>query len=150
MQPIIIKKPPKNIKQQIFKTAALPAGVPEHIYHFLEQCGGQKCGIKVTEEQLLKVLEENDDYLKPSVRQECRRHVPDVNYKETQKMQRLLNSLYDLISIKMHFETAIWTETLLYIQKLCAKLPCIAGIEEGEGKKGIFSAFPPLWACYAD
>ncbi|XP_078363116.1 uncharacterized protein LOC144647223 isoform X1 [Oculina patagonica] len=63
----------------------LPSGVPEHIYHFPEQYGGQKCGIKVTEEQLLevaefsKVLEENDDYLKPSVRQECQRHVPDAN-----------------------------------------------------------------------
>ena len=63
----------------------LPAGVPEHIYHFPEQYGGEKCGIKVTEEQLLEVaefsevLEENDDYLKPSVRQECQRHVPEAN-----------------------------------------------------------------------
>jgi len=59
VQPIIVKKKEtQKIKQQIFKTAALPAGVPELIYHYPEQYGGQKFGIKVTEEQLLEVLEE--------------------------------------------------------------------------------------------
>lgn len=67
------------------KGKELPTGVPEHIYHFPEQYGAEKCGINLTEEQLLEVaelsdvLEENDDYLKPAVRRECERHLPDTD-----------------------------------------------------------------------
>lgn len=61
----------------------LPAGVPEHIYHFPEQYGGEHCGINITEKQLLEVaeqsdvLEDTDDYLRPAVRRECEQHLPD-------------------------------------------------------------------------
>ena len=67
------------------KGKELPAGVPEHIYHFPEQYGGEQCGISVTEEQLFEVaelsgvLEDTDDYLKPAVRRECERHLPDTD-----------------------------------------------------------------------
>lgn len=68
------------------KGKELPAGVPEHIYNFPEQYGGEQCGINITEEQLLEVAElsdvledSTDDYLKPAVRRECERHLPDTD-----------------------------------------------------------------------
>ena len=67
------------------KKKELPAGVPEHIFHFPEQYGGEQCGIHITEEQLLEVaelsdvFEDNDDYLNPDVRKECERHLPNVD-----------------------------------------------------------------------
>ena len=67
------------------KGKELPAGVPEHIYHFPEQYGGEQCGINLTEEQLLEVaklsdvFEHTDDYLKPAVRRECEQHLPDTD-----------------------------------------------------------------------
>ena len=67
------------------KEKYLPAGVPEHIYHFPEQYGGEKCGINIAEEQLLEVaelsdvLEDTDDNLRPAVRRECERHLPDTD-----------------------------------------------------------------------
>ena len=66
-------------------TTELPAGVPEHIFHFPEQYGGEQCGIHITEEQLLEVaelsdvFEDNDDYLNPDVCKECERHLPNVD-----------------------------------------------------------------------
>ena len=35
----------------------LPVGVPEHIYNFPENYGGEKCGFPITEEQLQEVAE---------------------------------------------------------------------------------------------
>ena len=68
------------------KGKELPAGVPEHIYNFPEQYGREQCGINITEEQLLEVAElsdvledSTDDYLKPVVRRECERHLPDTD-----------------------------------------------------------------------
>ena len=72
-----------NHRSRIQKGKYLPAGVPEHIYHFPEQYGGEHCGITITEEQLLEVaeqsdvLEDTDDYLRPAVRRECEQHLPD-------------------------------------------------------------------------
>ena len=72
-----------NHRSRKQKGKYLSAGVPEHIYHFPEQYGGEHCGITVTEEQLLEVaeqsdvLEDTDDYLRPAVRRECEQHLPD-------------------------------------------------------------------------
>ncbi|XP_046855091.1 uncharacterized protein LOC124448125 [Xenia sp. Carnegie-2017] len=63
----------------------LPAGIPEHIFHFPEKYGGEQCGIDITEEQLLEVselsnvLEDNDDYLRPAVREERKKHLPQIH-----------------------------------------------------------------------
>ena len=44
-------------------------GIPEHIYSFPENYGGEKCGLPITEEQmqevaeLSNVLENTDDFL---------------------------------------------------------------------------------------
>ena len=53
---------------------------------FLNSMGGEQCGINITEEQLLEVAElsdvledSTDDYLKPAVRRECERHLPDTD-----------------------------------------------------------------------
>lgn len=67
------------------KQKELPAGVPEHIFHFPEQYGGDQCGIPITEEELVEVaelsniFEDTDDYLKPAVRNECERHLPNID-----------------------------------------------------------------------
>lgn len=67
------------------KKKELPAGVPEHIFHFPEQYGGDQCGIPITEEELVEVaelsniFEDTDDYLKPAVRNECERHLPNID-----------------------------------------------------------------------
>lgn len=51
------------------KNKELPAGVPEHIYHCPEQYGDEKCGLPLTEDDLLEVarfsevLVDTDDYL---------------------------------------------------------------------------------------
>jgi hypothetical protein len=63
----------------------LPVGVPEHIYNFPEKYGGEKCGLAVTEEQLQEVaelsnvLEGTDDFLSNSFRQECKRHIENID-----------------------------------------------------------------------
>lgn len=63
----------------------LPAGIPEHIYHFPERYGAEKCGIAISDEQLAEiaqlsgVLDGTDDFLDECFRQECERHVPQTN-----------------------------------------------------------------------
>ena len=65
------------------KNKELPNGIPEHIYHCPDQYGGEKCGVPLTEEDLLdvatysEVLVDTDDYLQAEFRQECERHIPD-------------------------------------------------------------------------
>lgn len=50
------------------KAKELPDGVPEHIYMYPQNYGGEKCGLTVTEEQLQEtaelsgVLEGTSDY----------------------------------------------------------------------------------------
>ncbi|XP_046862205.1 uncharacterized protein LOC124455590 [Xenia sp. Carnegie-2017] len=67
------------------KGKELPAGIPEHIFHFPEKYGGEQCGIDITEEQLLEVselsnvLEDNDDYLRPAVGEECKKNLPQIH-----------------------------------------------------------------------
>lgn len=91
------------------KDKELPAGVPEHIYNFPEQYGGERCGIKVTEEQLQEVAEasgvlaeETDDYLEPAVRRECERHLPDID--EIQPNEAKEAYLY----LKAHVDTSVF------------------------------------------
>ena len=62
----------------------LPTGIPEHIYHFPENYGGVKCGIRVSEDDLEQVaklsniFDNTDDYLQPEFRQKCQDIIPDV------------------------------------------------------------------------
>ena len=63
---------------------ALPSGVPDHIYNYPEQYGGEKCGLNVTEEQLQEVAEmsgvlEVSDFLDNAFRLECERHIPNTD-----------------------------------------------------------------------
>ena len=37
------------------KDKVLPSGVPDHIYNYPNQYGGEKCGLDVTKEQLQEV-----------------------------------------------------------------------------------------------
>lgn len=66
------------------KGKELPAGVPEHIYHFPEKYGGEQCGFPITKEQLLEVAEASGicecivDFLTPEIRQECELHLPNI------------------------------------------------------------------------
>lgn len=82
----------------------LPAGVPEHIYHFPEQYGGEHCGINITEEQLLEVteqsevLEDTDDFLRPAVQREREQHLldpDDIQPEETKDAYLYLKSHAD-------------------------------------------------------
>ena len=63
----------------------LPVGAPEHIYNFPENYGGEKCGLPVNEAQLQEVaelsdvLDGTDDYLSNSFRQECERHIENID-----------------------------------------------------------------------
>ena len=86
------------------KEKELPSGVPEHIYNFPEQYGGQKCGFHITEEQLQEVadlsdvLEGTHDYLKPAFRRECERHLPSpgsIEPAEAADAYRFLKSSVD-------------------------------------------------------
>ena len=86
------------------KEKELPSGVPEHIYNFPEQYGGQKCGFHITEEplqdvaDLSDVLEGTDDYLKPAFRRECERHLPSpdsIELAEASDAYRFLKSSVD-------------------------------------------------------
>jgi len=60
-------------------------GVPEHIYQCPEEYGGEKCGISITEEDLLEVaqlsdvLVDTDDYLEEKFRNEYMRHIPNTD-----------------------------------------------------------------------
>ena len=55
----------------------LPTGVPDHIYHFPDQYGGERCGLALTDEQLQEVaelsgvLDGTNDYLNEAFRNEC-------------------------------------------------------------------------------
>jgi hypothetical protein len=75
-----------NHRTRTQKGKELPAGVPEHIFHFPEKYGGEQCGIDITEEQLLEVaelsnviMEDTDDYLRPAVCKECEKHLPKMD-----------------------------------------------------------------------
>lgn len=74
-----------NHRMRRQKHKALQTGVPEHIYHYPQHYGGEKCGLPVTEEQLQEVaelsgvLEGTDDYLEAGFRRECERHIPDTS-----------------------------------------------------------------------
>ena len=63
----------------------LPCGVPDHIYHFPEEYGGQKCGYVISEEHLMEVpelsgiFEEDDDYLDPAFRALCEEYIPNTD-----------------------------------------------------------------------
>ena len=67
------------------KAKELPDGVPDDIYMYLQNYGGDKCGLSVTEEQLQEaaelsgVLEGSRDYLEARLKKECERHIPDTN-----------------------------------------------------------------------
>ena len=66
------------------KNKELPVGVPEHIYTYPERHGGEKCGFRVTDEQLREVAELSNvldgtgDFLPEAFRQECQRHLPNT------------------------------------------------------------------------
>ena len=74
-----------NHRMRKQKAKELPDGVPEHIYMYPQNYGGEKCGLSVTEEQLQEaaelsgVLEGTRDYLEARFRNECERHIPDTN-----------------------------------------------------------------------
>ncbi|XP_028405215.1 uncharacterized protein LOC114527710 [Dendronephthya gigantea] len=63
-----------NHRSRYQRDKELPVGVPEHIYHFPENYGGERHGLPVTEEQLQEVgelsnvLEGTDDYLTDNFR----------------------------------------------------------------------------------
>ena len=63
----------------------LPCGVPDHIYHFPEEYGGEKCGYDISEEQLMEVaelsgiFEEDDDFLDPTFRARCEEYIPNTD-----------------------------------------------------------------------
>ena len=63
----------------------LPCGVPDHIYHFLEEYGGERCSYIISEEQLMEVAElsgifdEDDDFLDPTFRARCKEYIPNTN-----------------------------------------------------------------------
>ncbi|XP_020908948.1 uncharacterized protein LOC110246907 [Exaiptasia diaphana] len=67
------------------KNKELPTGVPEHMYHCPEEHGGEKCGISITEEDLLEVAQlsdvliDTDDFLEENFRNECMRHIPNTD-----------------------------------------------------------------------
>lgn len=67
------------------KNKELPTGVPEHIYTCPNQYGAEKCGHVITEEQLREVaefsgvLDNTDDFLDDTFRQECQRHILDTD-----------------------------------------------------------------------
>ena len=66
-----------NHRMRKQKAKELPDGVPEHIYMYPQNYGGEKCGLTVTEEQLQEtaelsvVLEGTSDYLEARFRTEC-------------------------------------------------------------------------------
>ena len=74
-----------NHRMRKQKAKELPDGVPEHIYMYPQNYGGEKCGLTVTEEQLQEtaelsgVLEGTSDYMEARFRTECERHIPDTN-----------------------------------------------------------------------
>jgi hypothetical protein len=75
-----------NHRTRTQKGKELPAGVPEHIFHFTEKYGGEQCGIDITKEQLLEIaelsnviMEDTDDYMRPAVRKECENHLPKMD-----------------------------------------------------------------------
>ena len=59
-------------------------GIPDHIYSFPALYGGQHCDFQLSDEDLQEVadlsgvLQSNTDYLEPSFRQECERHIQDA------------------------------------------------------------------------
>ena len=67
------------------KNEELPICVPEHIYTCPNQYGGEKSSHAIAEEQLREVaefsgvLDNTDDYLGDTFRQECQRHIPDTD-----------------------------------------------------------------------
>ena len=66
------------------KNKELPVGIPDHIYSFPALYGGSHCGFQLSDEDLQEVadlsgvLQSNTDYLEPSFRQECERHIQDA------------------------------------------------------------------------
>ena len=66
-------------------TKELPTGVPDHIYNFPEQHGGERCGHVVHEEHLKEVaelsgaLEGTDDFLDPAFRACCEALIPNTD-----------------------------------------------------------------------
>ena len=66
------------------KDKLLPTGIPEHIYNFPEQYGGEQCGFNITDVQLQEVaelsevLEKNEDFLEPGFRARCEAVLPNV------------------------------------------------------------------------
>jgi hypothetical protein len=63
----------------------LPTGIPEHIYHYPDEYGGERCGLALTDEQLQEVaevsgvLDGTNDYLDEAFRNECERHIPNTD-----------------------------------------------------------------------
>ena len=63
----------------------LRTGVPEHIYHYPDEYGGERCGLALTDEQLQEVaevssvLDGTNAYLDEAFRNECERHVPNTD-----------------------------------------------------------------------
>ena len=70
-------------RKQKFKE--LPAGVPNHIYYFSENYGGESCGFPITEDhleevaELSEVFEETDDFLDPEFRKCCEAVISNVD-----------------------------------------------------------------------
>ncbi|XP_073252070.1 uncharacterized protein [Porites lutea] len=67
------------------KDAAVPKGIPNHLYSFPGQYNADECGLQVTQEALDEVatlsgvMSVGDDYLPSSVREECERIVPNID-----------------------------------------------------------------------
>ncbi len=75
----------KNHRGRKQKHKQLPVGVPNYIFYaFPGNYGGKKCGHNVKNKDLQEfaelsgLLDEHDDYLPPSFRQQCEQHVQGV------------------------------------------------------------------------
>ena len=92
-----------NHRSRKQKDKLLPAGIPEHIYKFPERYGGSKCGISLTDDDLMEVtdladvMESTEDYLEAGFRQECENHVTNM---ENLKCSEAIDSY---LTLKEHF-----------------------------------------------
>ncbi|ESO91858.1 hypothetical protein LOTGIDRAFT_163218 [Lottia gigantea] len=86
------------------KDKCLPAGVPEHIYHFPEKYGGKPCGITLTEEQLADVCDlsgvmEVKDFIDTEFYLNCENYIriADIKPDEADIAYLYLKSKFDTI-----------------------------------------------------
>ena len=85
----------------------LSTGVPDHLFNFPEQYGGQKMGIEITNDQLQEVAEvsgilETNNFINKVLHQMCQQHLPhpeNLPCSETMNAYLFLKEKHKLISI---------------------------------------------------